>query len=59
MTDKEKVYTIKTMLRGIETIGGDNEYFNATFNNMTVGELKESFLECDNLISQIKSILEE
>ena len=59
MTDKEKVDILKTMLRGIETIGGDYKYFDATFNSMTVGELKESFLECDNLISQIKSILEE
>jgi hypothetical protein len=58
MTDQEKIESLREIMSDFEPTK-DPEKINEEFNEMTIGELKETYFEIDGLIAAIKSILEE
>lgn len=58
MTDKEKIESLREIMSEFEP-QKDSEKIIEEFNEMTIGEVKETFFEIDGLIAAIKSILEE
>lgn len=58
MTDQEKIESLREIMSDFEPTK-DPEKIIEEFNEMTIGELKETLFEIDGLIAAIKNILEE
>ena len=58
MTDQEKIESLREIMSDFEPTK-DPEKIIEEFNEMTIGELKETLFEIDGLIAALKSILEE
>lgn len=58
MTDHEKIESLREIMSDFGPTK-DPEKIIEEFNEMTIGELKETLFEIDGLIAAIKSILEE
>lgn len=58
MTDQEKIESLREIMSDFEPTK-DPEKIIEEFNEMTIGELRETLFEIDGLIAAIKSILEE
>jgi len=58
MTDQEKIESLREIMSDFESKDNPEE-INEDFEELSIGELRETFHEIDGLISAIKSILEE